>query len=790
MMLTVFLLRWPTFDVTLWNVDEAIHAAAATQLLDGGVMYRDAVDIRNPLSYYAVAAVFLVAGDNNLTAVRVALAVMIALTALAVMLAGRGSRHPSTGLWAAAVFLALSTNLVDASDSFAFHTEWFLIFFSACAACVFIRALEQPKGWLFALTGVLLGLAFLSKQPALLELAAPLVAIAFLGAFAGWTAARALRAAAFVVCGFIAMVGVVFLAFAIAGALDDLWFYTWTFNLRYYSGDLGIARRLGNALIELEVHFRRYWPIAVAVLTGGVLSVTRLLKAGRSGAMTVAGASAVYVLIWAVASTGGAASGGRGFGHYFFQILPAFSLLAGETLGTLFTWTRKLCGERRFMLAAGTGIPLLACAASLVIGSFQARTVQFPPEDPALRASAFVKSLTSPDERIFVWGFNPDIHLYSERKPASRFTFCSFQTGLIPWINADPGVDTSYAIVPGSMETLLGDLEATRPAFVIDCSAGLHRRVTKYPTKNFPELQSFLDRNYVVVEAGQFVPQGFRLHLIRDSFRLRPEARSVATLPPAGPAPELIAPSEADSGSPRPVEIIVVARGGDAGLRGVQLVINGNVHSGISFQSAPLMTAYFEVSFKELGPGKHAITARSRFADGSVAESPGQIVDAELRSVAPGLLAEFSVPSDAGALLPLEVSAPFGPAARETAGLRVFDLHAPSALVLALPRGATRIRGGFGIHEGAYATDNRAPTDGAEFSIVASGKGDSREVLLRRLLQPATEAADRGTQAFSLELPSTVQGERLELLINRGPVGNGASDWTYWSDLVVDTRKE
>lgn len=63
-------LRWATFSGNLWNVDESIHAAAARTILDGGVLYRDAIDQRAPLSYDAVAAVFAVCGENNLWAVR------------------------------------------------------------------------------------------------------------------------------------------------------------------------------------------------------------------------------------------------------------------------------------------------------------------------------------------------------------------------------------------------------------------------------------------------------------------------------------------------------------------------------------------------------------------------------------------------------------------------------------------------------------------------------------------------------------------------------------------------
>src|SRR5882757_5653080 len=82
----VLALRWPTFGFNVWNVDEAIHAAAARTILDGGVLYRDAVDQRTPLSYYAVAAVFAVCGENNLPAVREVMAGLIAATAFLLFL--------------------------------------------------------------------------------------------------------------------------------------------------------------------------------------------------------------------------------------------------------------------------------------------------------------------------------------------------------------------------------------------------------------------------------------------------------------------------------------------------------------------------------------------------------------------------------------------------------------------------------------------------------------------------------------------------------------------------------
>lgn len=62
----VIWLRWPTFGFNVWNVDEAIHAAIARILMDGGVLYQDAIDIRHPLTYYVVAGIFSVFGENNI----------------------------------------------------------------------------------------------------------------------------------------------------------------------------------------------------------------------------------------------------------------------------------------------------------------------------------------------------------------------------------------------------------------------------------------------------------------------------------------------------------------------------------------------------------------------------------------------------------------------------------------------------------------------------------------------------------------------------------------------------
>jgi hypothetical protein len=111
--------------------------------------------------------------------------------------------------------------------------------------------------------------------------------------------------------------------------------------------------------------------------------------------------------------------------------------------------------------------------------------------------------------------------------------------------------------------------------------------------------------------------------------------------------------------------------------------------------------------------------------------------------------------------------------------------HAPSLLAYQIPAGVAALRGGFGLRPAAYGPDNRAPSDGAEF-VVSWQAADGREqVLFRRLLQPRQNPADRDIHSLDVVLPPG-PGE-LRLRIDAGPAGNPASDWTFWSDLVLVT---
>ena len=676
----VLWLRGATFGASLWNVDEAIHAAAARTILDGGVLYRDAADIRHPLSYYAVAAVFAVCGENNLWAVRALVAGLIAASAFFLYLAAGALRRPRAGAAAAALYVALSSAAFFSGDAYAANTEWFVAFFSSAAAALFLTGGPAPSSRRLAGTGALLAGAFLSKQPALLEAAAPFGVLLYLDWQPKQSARTVIPRLLTLIAGWLAPVALTAAYFGAKGALGDAIFYTWTYNLAYYGAEITTADRLA-ALPGPFLLLGASQAVLVGLwVLGALASLHRLAQRQPSATEAATNPSLLYLALWTVLAWAGAASSGRSFDHYTIQFLPAFCLGGGLVLAALADWTRP---AHRWFVRFGAGVLLAVVLwqVSSAAWSSRGRTL---PDDTSRPVATYIREHSTAADRIFVWGFHADIYLYADRKPASRYLFGSFITGMIPWTNVAPGVDTTYAIVPGTMNRLLQDLTAHAPRFIVDCSAGPNRYWQKYPPENYPPLRDYIRQHYRQVEPSRFLHQGYRL-------------------------------------------------------------------------------------YQRLAPGETADAAET------------------MPPLPAAVAAKLTLGTLANPLVPLLASAPNGADRLMADGRVKYFAHAPAVLTYRVPAGAGALHGGFGIEAAAYGADNKGPTDGAEFVIRWRPLGGgSEQVLLRRLLRPRDEPADRPIQSFRVALPAPHAGGELELAINPGPADNAASDWTYWIDLALE----
>src|SRR5438046_9064580 len=95
----VVILRAPTLLPSLYTTDEGYYGTIANDILDVGTGYHTAVDTKPPGMYYIYAAVFRVAGRNNLFAVHLLAIFVVVATALVLRRIGARVADDWAGAW-------------------------------------------------------------------------------------------------------------------------------------------------------------------------------------------------------------------------------------------------------------------------------------------------------------------------------------------------------------------------------------------------------------------------------------------------------------------------------------------------------------------------------------------------------------------------------------------------------------------------------------------------------------------------------------------------------------------
>lgn len=491
------LLRLPTFSRVLLSDDEAIYATTADALTRGDLLYRDVVDHKPPLIYHVYQAGFAALGAYNTHGAHGLVVLSVLLTA-AFLFAARKVEDRTSGLAGAGLFLIFSTTWHD-YDALAANCELFVLAPQAAAAWLLIRdaGTERP-GRLAAHAGVgfLVGVSALFKYQGL----------TFLGVSLGmllWArlAARisAVRLAALAACQLAAaaLPGALYLGWCASAGNAEATLYWFRFNFSYVgaglTGTAAMARALervamigGAALVPYGLG------LAAAVSVGRSVA-----KLGRRGPRPELPSPASFLgLLWLLTSAVAVSAGGRYFGHYFHLALAPLCLLAGPGLVRVWRGGRG----RRALLVILCAAPALVFFA---LASF-ARPVAaaLDENEPSYeRVAARIAALTSPDQRVFVWGNSPQLYVLARRPMGARFSFCNYMTGESPGTPTETGQwNADGNQLPASWDMLFADLEARRPSLWIDAAAAGWDGYHKFPMARYPRLASYVARHYDPVE--------------------------------------------------------------------------------------------------------------------------------------------------------------------------------------------------------------------------------------------------------------------------------------------------
>ena len=429
-------------------VEEAYPAAAALQILNGKALYRDIWFDKPPLS----ATTYLLWGAQAGLPLRLAGTIFIFLCCLAVFLFAREAWTEREGMTAAALLAFFLTFGVPsavmplAPDILMVLPHTLAVFFAWRG-----RAL---------LSGLLAGIALLVNGKALFVLAACLL----------WAGP------------------VVLAGFAIPAVASLLWFgrpyyeQVWQWGALYsahgFAWQTGFVRTLNWAgfqaalLLGAAVFFLRRH-LAPNVSEGK----QRLSPHSRSGLdleknWRWAG--------WVLLSFMAVAAGWRFFPRYYFQLLPPLVLLSARGY--------TLLNSKRWMVLALLLIPLVR---------FGPRYIQlaFHPEAPwsdreLEQDSRAAASLMKPAGTLLVWGYRPDIFVFSRLPAGTPFLDSQPLTGVL----ADRHLTNSDSVAPELAKRNRQRLIETAPMWIAD---GLEPLNPSLAITQYPDLHAWL-QNYEV----------------------------------------------------------------------------------------------------------------------------------------------------------------------------------------------------------------------------------------------------------------------------------------------------
>jgi len=486
----VVILRAPGFAAGIANLDECDFALFGRMVQAGAVPYRGVADIKPPLTYLAYHAAERLAGGPSFAAIHLLGVACILATALLLRAAARAWTGDERAGWAAA-WLSVAAIVCESPAS---NAEILMNVPVAAALLAGVLAAQRPSLVLDLASGVALGLASLVKQQAGIGLLAfglaPFVPSPSRERRSG--VGRAVLRAVAVGAGF-ALPWAAAIAIASRGDLAAFW-------------DWVLARNL-HQVSDARAHsaWRALGSIGLCVSSAGLVWFLALRRAARARDEVGVRLTLLLALTWIPVSIGG-----RFYEHYFLQFAPPLALLAAPGLvHVLERWT-ELGRARRTAVALLAALPFLGS-----VGYATARVLRrdFPGQQrTALAIAAWLDQHTAPGDRVFMWGDYSVVYCLADRLPGTRYMRTAPHVGDFDPMQLPPGQRFRYRS-ERDIALTLEDLEANRPAIVVDTSAADLHGWSRFPLSDVPELDRYVQEHYVKIAD----PGGARVYARRPT---------------------------------------------------------------------------------------------------------------------------------------------------------------------------------------------------------------------------------------------------------------------------------
>jgi len=398
--------------------DEGEYAYTGQLILQGLPPYQLAYSMKLPGTAAAYSSILATFGQTP-SAVHVGLIFFNAATALLIFFLATRLFGLLAGAVACASYALTSANPTEMG--LAAHASHFVVLPAIAGILVLLDAIESNRTWLFLSSGLLLGIAFVMKQPGILFL---LFGGVYLLQAKGRSpdGRRGLASS----LGALALGGglpfaVTCLLMLKTGVFQKFWFWTFSYSSQYASR---VTPSEGLALFKFIIPYVVGPVILIWVIAG--IGLTTFLWCSRTRS------HGTFVALFLLFSILAVCPGLYFREHYFILMLPAVSLLAGMAASC---GTDKLSAWKPS--PALSAIPVLLFLAAFAYSIYGQREIFFKmtpleacrslyganPFPEALDIARLVKSQTPKGTPLAIVGSEPEIYFYSGRPSATGYIY-------------------------------------------------------------------------------------------------------------------------------------------------------------------------------------------------------------------------------------------------------------------------------------------------------------------------------------------------------------------------------
>ena len=401
--------------------DEGEYAYAGQLILQGVPPYQEVFNMKLPGIYAAYAFFMAILGQTH-QGIHLALLIVNAITIILIYFLAKHIVNQPCALISAAGFAVLS--LGQSVQGVYAHAEHFVIMFAMGGLLLMLRGLATENPVKLFLAGVLLCLGFMMKQHGIAFIALALVYIAYDSLRKRPILWRELMMRLFTVAGGVLTVLAILCMIMIwTGVFSAFRFWTIDYASTYIT----------------QIPINKAWSIFITSFKPIVFSAPLLWILVGAGFLALAKESGItrpykfFLLIFAVFSILSICPGFYFRGHYFVLLLPWAGVFAGITIYVLIDFISKFSSREIIRY----GAPVLLVAICLFQSIYKQRDYLFNmtyfqisrstcwlnPFHESLNIAEFLKGHTGPEDRIAIFGSEPQIFFYSKRRSASSYIY-------------------------------------------------------------------------------------------------------------------------------------------------------------------------------------------------------------------------------------------------------------------------------------------------------------------------------------------------------------------------------